>query len=167
MYAGQAEVGETVARFLLTHYVTLCEGFDPITAERDYQECGAYHTAQRNQEWYDSWKLSNPLSRLNIYKNGTTVQAQVTAITFFKRANGVNALAQVRYVKRLRPFGGSDVLSHWIATIEYAYGTPSHDPQSRQFNPLGFRVISFHSEAETAADATTLAAPTDSRGTHP
>ena len=48
MYAGRAEIGETVARFLLTHYVTVCEGFSYATAERDYEECGAYHTAKRN-----------------------------------------------------------------------------------------------------------------------
>ena len=55
MYAGHAEMGETVARFLLTHYVTVCEGFSYATAERDYEECGAYHSAKRNTEWYNLW----------------------------------------------------------------------------------------------------------------
>ena len=33
LYAGHAEIGETVARYLLTHYVTVCEGFSYATAE--------------------------------------------------------------------------------------------------------------------------------------
>jgi type IV secretion system protein VirB8 len=164
MYAGQAEIGETVARYLLTHYITVCESFDFTTAERDYQECGAYHTARRNEEWYQQWNPSNPNSPLNRYKDGTTVRAQVTAITFFTRANGVSSLAQIRYVKAQRPPGGSDVLTHWIATIEYAYAAPSHDVKIRQFNPLGFRVVDFKTEAESTADSSTLPAPTP-RGT--
>jgi type IV secretion system protein VirB8 len=47
MYAGHAEIGESVARYLLSHYVTTCEGFSYATAERDYEECGAYHTARQ------------------------------------------------------------------------------------------------------------------------
>ena len=164
MYAGHAEITETVARYLLTHYITVCESFDLTTAERDYQECGAYHTARRNQEWYAQWNPSNPSSPLALYRDGTIVRAQVTAITFFTHANGVNPLAQVRYVKAKRPPGGAEVLTHWIATIEYAYVAPSREVKIRQWNPLGFRITDFHTEAESVADATTLTAPT-ARGT--
>lgn len=164
MYAGHAEIGETVARYLLTHYVTVCEGFSFATAERDYEECGAYHTARRNQEWYAQWNPANPNSPLNLYRDGSTVRAQVTAITFFTRANGVSALAQVRYIKGKRAAGGIETITHWIATIEYAYVAPAHDPKSRQWNPLGFRVTDFRTEAESLADTSTLPDPTP-RGT--
>jgi len=160
MYAGHAEIGQTVARYLLSHYVTVCEGFNYSTAERDYEECGAYHTTRRNQEWYALWNPSSPNSPLNLYKDGTTIRVQVTAITFFRRANGISELAQVRYLKARRPAGGSEVLTHWIATIEYAYVAPARDPKSRQWNPLGFRVTDFHTEAESVVDTNTLPAPT-------
>jgi type IV secretion system protein VirB8 len=160
VYTGQATISETVTRFLLTHYITVCQSFDFVTAERDYRECGAFQTAHRNEEWYAEWNPSNPNSPLNRYKDGTTVRAQVVSITFFTRSNGVSSLAQVRYVKATRPPGGSEALTHWIATLEYAYATPSHDVKLRQFNPLGFRVVEFKTEAESAADATTLPAPT-------
>ena len=160
MYAGHEEIGEAVARYLLSHYVTVCEGFNYSTAERDYQECGAYHTAKRNQEWYSLWNPSSPNSPLNVYKDGTTVRVQVTAITFFKRANGLSELAQVRYIKGRRPLGGTETLSHWIATIQYAYTAPAKDPKVRQWNPLGFRVTDIHTEAETVVDTSTISAPT-------
>jgi type IV secretion system protein VirB8 len=160
MYAGHAEMGETVARYLLTHYITVCEGFSYPTAERDYEECGAFHTAKRNQEWYALWTQGNPQSPLNRFKDGTTVRAQVTSVIFFQRANGLTELAQVRYIKGTRPPGSTEQISHWIATIEYAYVAPSHDPKSRQWNPLGFRVTDFHTEAESIADTSTQPAPT-------
>ena len=68
MYAGHAEISETVARYLLTHYITVCEGFAYATAESSYEECGAYHTAKRNVEWYNLWNQNNPNSPLNTNK---------------------------------------------------------------------------------------------------
>ncbi len=164
MYAGHADMSETVTRFLLTHYISVCESFNLASAERDYQECGAFHTMHRNEEWAALWNPSNSGSPLNLYKDGTTVHAQVTAVTFFRqRASGINTLAQVRYIKAKRPPGGTEVLSHWIATIEYAYVIPSHDPKIRQFNPLGFRVVDFRTEPENAAGDTAFAAPIQAR----
>jgi type IV secretion system protein VirB8 len=158
MYAGHAEIGETVARYLLSHYVTTCEGFSYATAERDYEECGAYHNAKRNAEWYALWNQSNPSSPLNLNRDGTVVRVQVTAVTFFKKQNGVSQLAQVRYIRARRPPGGTERLTHWIATLEYAWVTPSTDPRSRQWNPLGWRVTDFHTESESLADTVSSSA---------
>jgi type IV secretion system protein VirB8 len=159
MYSGHAEMGETVARYLLTHYVTVCEGFSYSTAERDYEECGAYHSAKRNTEWYNLWNQTNPASPLNLNKDGSVIRVQVTAVTFFRKANGTSELAQVRYIKGRSLPGAAEQLTHWIATIEYAWVTPSRDPKSRQWNPLGWRVTDIHTEPETLADTSSVSAP--------
>ena len=166
VYAGKSAMPETVSRYLLTHYVTVCERFNYATAESDYEECGSFHTAQRNQAWYALWNPNNPASPLNLYKDGSTVRAQVSSLSFFKRANGVVDLAQVRYVKARRASGSThDEMTHWIATIQYAYADPSTDPKLRAFNPLGFKVVDFRPEPEVlnetppAAEALLSAAP--------
>jgi len=153
-YSGGADPGEAVSRYLLTHYVVVCERFNFSTAESDYEECGAYHTAQRNAAWYALWNPSNPASPLNVYRDGTTVRARITSVSFFRRANGVTDLAQVRYLKAQRRAGAQqEQVSHWIATIQYAYGEPSREPRSRAWNPLGFKVLDFRSEPEVATEA--------------
>lgn len=150
--AGTASVEETVTRYFLSHYVTVCERFNFSTAESDYQECSAFHAAARNQEWATFWDRSNPSSPLNAFKDGSAVRAQVTAISFFRRANGVQDTAQIRYTKARRRGGtGNDEISHWIATVQYAYGKPSTRPEIRQKNPLGFRVLDFRPEPEVLA----------------
>jgi type IV secretion system protein VirB8 len=159
MYAGHDEMGEAVARFLLTHYITVCEGFSYATAQRDYEECGAYHSAKRNTEWYNLWNQANPASPLNVNKDGSIVRVQVTAVTFFRKANGLSELAQVRYLKARALPGAAEKITHWIATIEYAWVTPSKDPKMRQWNPLGWRVTDFHTEPESLADTSTVSAP--------
>jgi type IV secretion system protein VirB8 len=153
VFVGQAPLDEAVTRYFLTHYINVCERFNFSTAESDYQECGAFHNAQRNQAWYAQWNRSNPRSPLNVHKDGSTVEARVTAVSFFQRSNGTSDTAQVRYLKvEQAGAGASEQVSHWIATIQYSYTTPPADPKVRRWNPLGFRVLELVSEAEASMD---------------
>ncbi len=168
VYAGRAEMPEAVTRYFLTHYVTVCERFNFATAESDYEECGAFHTPQRNQAWYALWNTINPTSPLNVYKDGTTLRAQVASVSFFKRANGVADLAQVRYIKGRRPTGGADEqLTHWIATIQYVYAEPSTDPKTRRWNPLGFKIVDFRPEPEVHTESVPVSSLASSSVTTP
>jgi type IV secretion system protein VirB8 len=149
VYMGHAPMDEAVTRYFLTHYIGVCERFNLVTAESDYEECGAFHTAQRNQAWYALWNTNNPRSPLNVHKDGSSVRVEVESVSFFKRANGVEDLAQVRYLKAEHPGGGSaERVTHWIATVQYAYSTPSKDPRTRRWNPLGFKIVELGSEPE-------------------
>jgi type IV secretion system protein VirB8 len=155
VYTGQAPLNEAVTRYFLTHYVTICERFNLASAESDYEECGAFHGAQRNQAWYALWNPSNPHSPLNLHRDGSVVTAQVQSVSFFKRASGVADLAQVRYLKAESAGPGQQArVSHWIATIEYAYTAPAADPRVRRWNPLGFRLLDFIAEPEITAEQT-------------
>src|SRR5215813_8856695 len=135
VYNAHGTTEPAVTRYFLTHYITVCERFNYATAESDYEECGAFHTALRNQAWYAQWNPTNPTSPLNLYKDGTNVRAQVVSVSFFKRANGVGDLAQVRYLKAKRSAGSAnEETTHWIATLQYAYADPSGNPKVRAWN---------------------------------
>ena len=162
VYTGKAGLEQSVTRYFLSHYVSVCERFNFATAESDYEECGAFHSPQRNQGWSALWNPSNPASPLNVHKDGSSVRVQVEAVSFFERASGVTDLAQVRYLKAERQGGGADErLSHWIATIQYSYAAPSRDPRVRRWNPLGFKVLQLTAEPEatTLEPAATTPAP--------
>jgi type IV secretion system protein VirB8 len=153
VYAGAAAPDEAVTRYFLTHYLTVCERFNFATAESDYEECGAFHSAQRNQAWYAQWTATNPASPLNVYKDGSSVRVQVTSVSFFTRSSGLSDLAQVRYLKGVRQAGGSDEkFTHWVATIQFAYVAPAKDPKIRRWNPLGFKIVEFKSEPEVVVE---------------
>jgi type IV secretion system protein VirB8 len=153
-YDGTVTLDETISRYLITHYVSTCERFNWSTAESDYEECAAFHGAQRNQQWAAAWTKVNPESPLNRYKDGTTVRVDVQGVTFFARANGIRDLAQVRYLKGIRRGNGADEQrSYWTATIQYAYVAPAKDPRRRQWNPLGMRIVEFRAEAEAVDEA--------------
>ena len=149
VYAGHAEMPEAVTRYFLDHYVTVCERFNFSTAESDYEECASFHAPARDAVWVSMWDRGSPQSPLNLYKDGSSIRAQVSAISFFTRGNGGEDLAQIRFTKTRRVGGtGSDQVSHWIATIQYVYGEPSADPRVRRWNPLGFKIVDYRAEAE-------------------
>jgi len=157
VYAGGAAPEEAVTRYFLSHYVTVCERFNFATAESDYEECGAFHSAQRNQAWYALWTATNPASPLNVYKDGSSVRVQVKSVSFFTRASGLSDLAQVRYVKSVRQAGGTDDrYTQWVATIQFSYAEPAKDPKTRRWNPLGFKILDFKSEPEAVVETTTV-----------
>ena len=152
VYVGDTALPETVTRYFLDHYVTTCERFNFATAESDYEECGAFHAAKRNQAWSALWNRNNPSSPLNLHKDGSTVRAQVESVSFFQRGNGVTDLAQVRYVKGERQAGSPEEhFTHWIATLQYVYTAPSRDARIRRWNPLGFKIVEMISEPEVLA----------------
>ena len=153
VYDGRTTPQEAVTRYFLTHYLTVCERFNFATAESDYEECGAFHSPQRNQVWYAQWMATNPASPLNVHKDGSTVRVQVKSVSFFTRATGLSDLAQVRYLKAARQGAGSEeAISHWVATIQFAYAEPAKDPKTRRWIPLGFNIIDFKSEPELLVD---------------
>jgi type IV secretion system protein VirB8 len=153
VYAGRATAEESVTRYFLTHYLTVCERFNFATAESDYEECGAFHSAQRNQAWYALWTATNPASPLNVHKDGSTVRVQVNSVSFFTRSSGLSDLAQVRYLKAARQGAGAEeTFTHWVANIQFAYADPAKDPKTRRWNPLGFKIVDFRTEPEVLVE---------------
>jgi len=163
-YTAGARLDDVVTRYFLSHYVSVCERFNFATAESDYEECGAFQSAQRNQAWAALWNTANPASPLNVHRDGTVVRAQVESVSLFKRASGLSDLAQVRYVKSESPAAGSSGhTTHWIATIQYAYARPSRTARVRRWNPLGFKVVEFNPEPEVPAEPPAVAPPAAGR----
>jgi type IV secretion system protein VirB8 len=161
VYAGATTMDEAVTRYFLTHYVSVCERFNFGTAESDYEECGAFHSPQRNQVWYALWTPTNPASPLNVHKDGSSVRVRVTSLSFFARASGLSDLAQVRYLKAARQGpGAEESVTHWLATVQYAYAEPAKDPRTRRWNPLGFKILDFRAEPEVVAERSASAART-------
>ncbi|MEJ8851871.1 virB8 family protein [Variovorax rhizosphaerae] len=151
-YEGTTDIEQVVTRNLLSTYVIARERYFYGTAEADYDLVAAENSPRLNQEWATLWNVNNPLSPLNVFKDGTTVRTQVRSVTFLKLESGRDKLAQVRFSRYARPGGtGEEQASHWVSTIEFAYIQPSKDDKTRSLNPLGFRVLEYRREPEVAA----------------
>jgi type IV secretion system protein VirB8 len=151
-YEGTTDIEEVVTRNLLSTYVISRERYFYGTAEADYELVAAENSPRLNQEWSALWNASNPQSPLNLFRDGTTVRVQVRSVSFLRLGSGKDRLAQVRFSRYTRAGGtGEEQVSHWVSTIEFAYGAPSKDDKIRSLNPLGFRVLEYRREPEVAA----------------
>ena len=105
-----------------------------------------FHLLMANEFW---------LAKANHqHKDGSTVRVEVQSVSFFRRANGVEDLAQVRYLTADHPgSGAAEHITHWIATVQYTYSTPSRDPKTRRWNPLGFKIVELGLEPEVLTPA--------------
>lgn len=152
-YEGTTDIEQVVTRNLLSNYVIARERYFYGTAEADYDLVGSENSPRLNQEWAALWNVNNPHSPLNLFKDGTTIRAQVRSVTFLKLESGRDKLAQVRFSRYTRPGGtGEEQASHWVSTIEFAYTQPSKDDRIRSLNPLGFRVVEYRREPEVAVN---------------
>jgi len=150
-YGGTTDIEQVVTRNLLQNYVIARERYFYGTAEADYELVAAQNSPRLNQEWAALWAPDNPASPLNVYKDGTSIRAQVRSVTFLKLESGKDKLAQVRFTRSTRAGGtGEEQTSHWVSTIEFAYVPPSTDNKTRSLNPLGFRVVEYRREPEVA-----------------
>lgn len=147
-YEGATDWPEAVTRHLLTQYVTVRERFVMSLAEADYEQAGSYHSATMNQAWAALWDRNNPASPLNRHRDGSSARVQIKAVSFLKRANGTEDLAQLRFLRAIELGGGAERITHYIATVQYAYGKPSDDERQRALNPLAFKVLEYRVEPE-------------------
>ncbi len=152
--AGRATRKKPLRAIFLTHYLTVCERFNFATAESDYEECGAFHSAQRNQAWYALWTATNPASPLNVHKDGSTRPGAGQFGEFLHpRERIVRPRPGAIFESRCaRGAGADESFTHWVATIQYAYAEPAKDPKTRRWNPLGFKIIDFRSEPEVLSE---------------
>ncbi|WP_062365091.1 virB8 family protein [Variovorax paradoxus] len=150
-YEGTTDIEQLVTRNLLQNYVIARERYFYGTAEADYELVASQNSPRLNQEWATLWAVDNPASPLNVYKDGTSIRAQVQSVTFLKLESGKDKLAQVRFTRSTRAGGtGEEQTSHWVSTIEFAYVPPSTDNKTRSLNPLGFRIVEYRREPEVA-----------------
>lgn len=153
-YEGTQEPGELVSRYFLGHYVQVRERFNAAGAEQDYYEIAAFSGPTVSQEWFALWARGNPKSPLERHRDGSSVRVEVRSVSFFERGSGLRDTAQVRFARFTRAAGSAiETPAYFIATIQFAYTRPSTDPQQRQWNPLGFRVLDYRIDAEVLTEA--------------
>ena len=140
---------EATTRYLLNVFVTARERYVADIAENDYALVGAMQDASLNERYAHQWDRTNPESPLNRYRDGSAVNVQIHSITALRGSADGTAVSQVRFTAVQRSAEGSVLREQsWIATVAHRYGEPSKDPQQRQLNPLGIRIMEYQREPE-------------------
>ncbi len=145
---------DATTRYLLNLFVTARERYVAEIAENDYALVGAMQSGSLNERYARQWDRANPESPLNRYRDGSGVHVLVHSITALRAAADGTAVSQVRFTTTQRSPGGAVIREQpWIATVAHRYAEPSKDPEQRQLNPLGLRVLEYQREPEVLLPA--------------
>ncbi|HEY1606228.1 MAG TPA: VirB8/TrbF family protein [Allosphingosinicella sp.] len=139
----------------LVQYVIAREGYDVDTVKTSYQKVALWSAETARSDYLNLMQVSNPASPLVAYPRTTIVETQVKSVSPIDR----NA-ALVRFDTIRRDASGiAQPARSWVAVIRYRYSGEPMKLEDRFINPLGFQVLRYRRDPETAPAAAATQAP--------
>jgi type IV secretion system protein VirB8 len=136
----------------LVQYVIARESFDINELQASYSKVTSWSIDPARTDYVTGMQYSNAGSPLARYPRSTVIATRVRSVSPL----GGNA-ALVRFETQRRDAGGQALPPHyWVAVIRYQFSTGALSMEDRYLNPLGFQVVRYRRDAEsapTAADA--------------
>jgi len=135
----------------LVQYVIARESFDINELQTNYRKVSLWSVDPARTDYVTGMQYANAGSPLARYPRSTVIATRVRSVSPL----GGNA-ALVRFETQRRDAGGQALPPHyWVAVIRYQFSTGALSMEDRFLNPLGFQVVRYRRDAESAP------APTD------
>lgn len=146
---------EVLDKYWLGHYIRRRESYLWETRDYDRKTVGLFSSHPVQQEYAAfTDPESNPQAPVALYAEHASVDTAIKAISFLNRGEIVNdekrVTALVRYTKTLKRNGAPPVTTHWAATVTFIYRDGEMSIEDRGHNPLGFQVIAYRNDPESA-----------------
>lgn len=151
---GKTNYEEAINKYFTQKYVKYREGYSRALAEDYYYNVGLMSGTVEQQRFFQFFTPKNPLSPLNVYGEHAKVHVTIKSTSFISPT-----VALVRYVREVQRGANITEVSHWAATVSFAYNKAPMKEQDRAVNPLGFQVIEYRNDPETTAAEGTLRLP--------
>jgi type IV secretion system protein VirB8 len=130
----------------LVQYVIARESFDINELQASYRKVTVWSIDQARTDYVTSMQYANPGSPLARYPRTTTIATRVRSVS---PLGGKAAL--VRFETQRRDAGGQAMPPRfWVAVIRYQFSTGPLSMEDRFLNPLGFQVVGYRRDAESA-----------------
>jgi len=130
----------------LVQYVIARESFDIDTVTANYNKVAAWSAEQARSGYLSAVQVSNPQSPLVVYPRTTVIETRVKSVSPLGRN-----VALVRFDTIRRDAGGQvQPPRSWVSVIRYRFSGEPAALEERFVNPLGFRVLRYRRDAESA-----------------
>jgi len=139
----------------LVQYVIARESFDINELQNNYRKVSLWSIDPARTDYVTGMQYTNAGSPLARYPRSTVIATRVRSVSPL----GGNA-ALVRFETQRRDAGGQALPPHyWVAVIRYQFSTGALSMEDRFLNPLGFQVVRYRRDAESAPAATDAEPP--------
>lgn len=133
----------------LVQYVVAREGFDADSLQSNYRKVALWSAEGAREGYVAGMQVSNPNSPLTRYPRSTVIETRVKSVSPLDRDS-----ALVRFETQRRDAGGQTAPARpWVAVIRYRFSTGPMSTEDRFLNPLGFQVVRYRVDPESAPPA--------------
>ena len=130
----------------LAQYVIARESFDIASVRPNYNKVALWSAEKARSDYLGWMQVSNPQSPFAAYPRTTVVETRVKSVSPIARN-----VAMVRFDTVRQDAGGqAERPRAWVAVIRYRYSGEAMPLEDRFVNPLGFQVLRYRRDAETA-----------------
>jgi type IV secretion system protein VirB8 len=139
----------------LVQYVIARESFDRDVVQANYNKVASWSAEQARSGYVNLMQVSNPQSPLVLYPPATVIETRVKSVSPLGRN-----VALVRFdTVRRDPGGQVQPPRSWVSVIRYRFSGEPASLEERFVNPLGFRVLRYRRDPESAPPPEPVATP--------
>ncbi|MGZ7870444.1 virB8 family protein (plasmid) [Methylobacterium radiotolerans] len=141
---GPLSQDEAVTMFNVVRYIRARETYDPKALKENYDLAQLLATGDAARELTEIYSPVNPANPIKLNGTGTTTTVTIRSVTFPNRRT-----ALVRFATDDK--SGTGILHHdWVALVRFQYASTPMRNEYRFENPLGFQVVEYRRDQETA-----------------
>lgn len=152
MAEGPLTQDEAVTTFNVVRYVKARETYDPRALKDNFDLAQLLATGDAARELTEIYSPANPQNPVKIYGSNTEVTVSVKSVTFPN-----NRTALVRFSTDEKS-ATSITTRNWVSLVRFRYTSAPMRNEYRFDNPLGFQVLEYRRDQETAPSPGTAGA---------
>lgn len=145
---GNMSQNEAVTAANLVRFIRARETYDPREIKLNYELAQLYSSDKASEELVRAFSPSNPNALNKIYGRDSTVAVTIKSVSLLARNT-----AQVRFSTETKRNNSTPIIAHWVGILQFRYTTTPLKNEWRFDNPLGFQVISYRRDQESAPTA--------------
>jgi type IV secretion system protein VirB8 len=152
MAEGPLTQDEAVTTFNVVRYIKARETYDPKALKDNFDLAQLLATADAARELTEIYSPANPSNPVKVYGTNTVVAVTIKSVTF---PNNRTALARFSTEEKSST---NIVTRNWVSLVRFRYTSAPMRNEWRFDNPLGFQVLEYRRDQETAPSPGTVGA---------
>ncbi|WP_217430327.1 virB8 family protein [Sphingomonas bacterium] len=150
MAEGPLSQDEAVTTFNVVRYVKARETYDPKALKDNFDLAQLLATGDAERDLVDLYTPSNPQNPLKVLGTGAEISVSIKSVTF---PNTRTALVRFSTDQKT----ATDVVTrNWVSLVRFRYTAAPMRNEWRFDNPLGFQVVEYRRDQETAPSPGTV-----------
>lgn len=152
MAEGPLTQDEAVTTFNVVRYIKARETYDPKALKDNFDLAQLLATGDAARELTEIYSPANPSNPVKVYGTNTVVAVTIKSVTF---PNNRTALARFSTEEK----SSTNIITrNWVSLVRFRYTSAPMRNEWRFDNPLGFQVLEYRRDQETAPSPGTVGA---------